>query len=281
MSSPFNKSQIEGITDVKTIIALTGSFNGLPAAHRDIPFRRDGFPSVTSFASVTNITGATFANFAPMGVPIELVSTSADDSVTGLRARRVRVWGLGPAPEYKELTVEVEMGGLTPVNVPGGFTYINKINVIDVGTTFATNNGVITLRRTSNPASIYAQIDPNNGNVSETALFIVPGNCFGIYHGVDINTSHSSTGTIFRILVAATVDEFKPTTTFTSFNQINDISLTAGSIIKLDDVNVLPPLSVITVSAFPLAQAGNGRVSGRLSLSIVTQSDGSTTSVGY
>lgn len=281
MPSPFLKSQIEGITDVKTIIALTGSFNGLPAAHRDIPFRRDGFPSTTSFASVTNITGATFANFAPMGNPIELVSTSVDDAAAGLRARKVRVWGLGPAPAFTELTTVVEMNGLTPVNVPGGFTYINKINVIEVGTPFSTNNGTITLRRTSNPASIYAQIDPNNGNTSETALFIVPGNCFGIYHGIDVNLSHSSSGTIFRVLVAATTDEFNPTTTTNSFNQIMDIASVAGSVLHLEDVNILPPLAVVTVSAFPLAQAANGRVSGRLSLSIVTQSDGSSSSVGY
>lgn len=281
MSSPFPKTKIEGITDVKTIIVLTGSFNGLPAAHRDIPFRREGFTSTSSFNTVTNVTSSAFLNFSPFGAPIELVSTSANDTLLGTRARKVRVWGLGPAPDYKELVIDVNMAGTTPVAVTGGFTFINKINIIDSGTPYSTNDGTITLRNTATPTTIYAQIDANNGNTSESGVFVIPGDSYGVYHGVDINTSHSASGTLFRILVAATVDEFMPTTTLPVFNQIIDTSLVAGTVVKLEDMNILPPLSIITLSAYPLAQANNGRVSGRFSLSIIKKSDGTGAAIGY
>lgn len=72
-----------------------------------------------------------------------LVSTSVNDSFTGTHAKIIKLFGLNE--NFEEIDEIIFLNGTTPVNTVKQYLRINMCNVIDVGVSGNSNDGVITI----------------------------------------------------------------------------------------------------------------------------------------
>lgn len=101
---------------------------------------------------------------------LDIVSTSANDTLLGTGARTLFVSGIN---ENKlPVTETIELDGLNPVTTQHQYFGINRIGITSSGS-LHTNDGVITAAVTGTPANIQAEI-PLGAGVTQQAIFFIP-----------------------------------------------------------------------------------------------------------
>jgi len=110
--------------------------------------------------------GGTYTGF-PVGAAAasEAVSTSAGDTGT------LTVQGLRTETSTEYETLSVTLNGITPVSL-GNWWRINRANY-DSGDDVSFNSGVIIIRRTASPATIFCAVPAGYGQVT-TAVWTIP-----------------------------------------------------------------------------------------------------------
>lgn len=118
-----------------------------------------------------------------------IVSTDANDTLTGTGARTVVVSGLDE--NYNEIEETVNLNGLLPVQLSNAYIRINRVFVDQAGASFI-NSGQITV---FNNSEVYASIEPDIGQTQQ-ALYTVPAGktAFLAKLKTSINHSPNSTG---------------------------------------------------------------------------------------
>ncbi len=125
----------------------------------------------TSIEYLTSV-GTTFAPIST-GLQLEVVSSSADDTIAGDGAQKVIIYYLDE--DYIEHTEEIELDGLTPVaTVATDIFRINGFKVSQVGTDLYPA-GDIDLRTIGGTPIIYSEI-PAGYNTARDFIYTVPAN---------------------------------------------------------------------------------------------------------
>lgn len=91
--------------------------------------------------------------FGQVAAVVSIVSTSANDDLTGTHARTVRV--VGALVDGTTSTEDVDLDGLTPVTTVSSYRSVHSLLVVARGTT-GFNNGIITATISGNEAAIIA-----------------------------------------------------------------------------------------------------------------------------
>lgn len=101
---------------------------------------------------------------------LDIVSTSANDTLLGTGARTLFVSGIN---ENKlPVTETIELDGLNPVTTQHQYFGINRIGITSSGS-LQINDGVITAAVTGTPSNIQGEI-PLGGGVTQQAMFHIP-----------------------------------------------------------------------------------------------------------
>jgi hypothetical protein len=108
-----------------------------------------------------------------VGQTLYVVSTSANDAAAGTGARTVRITYLDA--NSVQTTVDATLNGLTAVSVGTGFTYIQWMEVLSVGST-GISQGDIALTSTNGAATVATtfEIIKAQGNRSLSGRYKVP-----------------------------------------------------------------------------------------------------------
>lgn len=117
----------------------------------------------------------------PQGVAVnmEVVSSSASDTVAGSGARTVTINYLDAS--YAAQSVTLSMNGTTPVALPGTIMRVNSLRVASSGTFGGSNAGDISVRLAGGGGATFSYLRIGNG-LARTSLFTVPaGQTFDIY----------------------------------------------------------------------------------------------------
>lgn len=101
---------------------------------------------------------------------LDIVSTSANDTLLGTGARILSVSGIN---ENKlPVTETIELDGLNPVTTQHQYFGINRTGITSSGS-LNINDGIITAAVTGTPANIQAEI-PLGAGVTQQAIFFIP-----------------------------------------------------------------------------------------------------------
>lgn len=155
----------------------------------------------------------------PVATAMEVVSTSATDTVAGTGARTVLINGLNAA--YVEISEVVALNGLTPVVLANQYLRINVCAVLTSGTN-GVNAGDLSIRDAG--AGTVRDILPAGSGISKKAAYTVPaGKTFyiasimaSVRSAVGVIQFSSFTGIIrdqfgnFRLTFEATVSSTVP-----------------------------------------------------------------------
>ena len=107
------------------------------------------------------------------GVQFEVVSTSANDDITGTQARKIYIELI--KEDFTEATEELELDGLNPVTTTGiDYIRCNRAYITEVGTYDGTNEGSITIRVVSAGAT-QATIDAGLGQTHKSHYTVPAG----------------------------------------------------------------------------------------------------------
>lgn len=154
-------------------IQITGGWNGKPAKAFYIMGRRSAFTSTSAFNDVGEGVGNASTALFPVltgAETIQVISSSAVDTVAGIGARKVKVVYIDTNYDLQE-TADISLNGTTAVTVMvGGMLQPLWFENTEVGSGGA-SAGNITLR-TSAPLTL-SQIVAG-GNKSMDAIFMVP-----------------------------------------------------------------------------------------------------------
>lgn len=136
---------------------------------------RTAFVNTSSFHDICEFlgNGAGQQTFIPVTTSdvLELVSTSANDTLLGTGTRKVRITYLNSLGDMVE-SPEIELAGLTPVPTNITATAIQWMEATDGGSGEVSAGNII-LRKTGTPTTIYEQITAN-GNKSLSSRFTIP-----------------------------------------------------------------------------------------------------------
>lgn len=161
------------INSIEQEIQLTGKYKGRDAKVFHILGRRSSFTSTSAFNDVGEGIGVAGTALFPTltgAETIEVVSSSASDTVAGIGARKVKVVYINTSYALVE-TSDISLNGTTPVTVvASGMLQPLWFENTEVGSGGA-SAGIVTLR-TSAPLSL-SQITAG-GNKSMDAIFMCP-----------------------------------------------------------------------------------------------------------
>lgn len=149
--------------------------------------KRQGHQLINKFGSNTDIDtatdpedvcnqGGTYAGFPVSdSEKVEVLSSSANDDLTGSGAEKVYIYGLDENWEMAE--EEITLDGTTPVDSVGTYRRVWRAIVTQSnnGSNDAFNAGTITIRHTTTTANVFAVI-PIGANQSRCTAFTVPAN---------------------------------------------------------------------------------------------------------
>jgi len=178
------------IGDFFTQVAL-GGFPGITKHH--LGALAYGIPNNGPFTLWGDNTLYTYPTSAVSVNSLSIASASANDTVAGTGARKVKITGLDT--NYAAVTETVSMNGQTPVKLTEEFYRINEMSVYEIGSSLY-NIGDVWLGTgtftAGVPATKYSLI-LNETNVSENGIFTVPAShyamifppavSFGFYDG--------------------------------------------------------------------------------------------------
>lgn len=132
-------------------------------------------------------------------IQMSLVSTSAQDTVTGTGVQKVNVHGLNAA--WEEIEEVVDLAGSTPVVTVNSYLRINDMHSQQVGST-GVAQGTITLKDDATKLIEYDRIS-SGGNRALQCHYTIPNGYVGYVRGW---TCGSSGQNPVRFLLRATVD---------------------------------------------------------------------------
>jgi hypothetical protein len=132
-------------------------------------------------------------------VNFEVVSSNANDTLTGTGCRTIRVYGLDE--EYNPIVESINMNGTTTVPLTKQFNHINLISPISFGSGQVVAGEVI-VRTAQSPVVQYGSMGSNQVS---TGWFKCPANFRAVLNGVNY-TSNSSSSVITVILVRNNVN---------------------------------------------------------------------------
>lgn len=127
--------------------------------------------------------------FPSTAAQMTIVSTSANDDITGTGARVLLV--RGNITGNVELFEAVLLDGTNPVTTSNEYLRVNSIGIVSAGST-GYNEGTITLK---NGSDLLAQINIGN-NLSHTAIFSIPTGSTGLIGRASFFTGKDDNATI-------------------------------------------------------------------------------------
>ena len=160
-----------------------------------------------------------------------IISTSTADDGTpegaGAGAQAIRIWYL-PDWDTKETFEDVILNGVAGVVMINSAVIIHRMKIIPVGTTYATNVGIITATAATD-GTVTAQINAGNGQ-TEMAIYGIPSVQTGYMPGYDLNAHNTGnpsnpTQTDFTMLV----NERPDLNTLAFINKSNKGTLATGT----------------------------------------------------
>lgn len=142
-------------------VSVVHTFGRVPSINTS-----DGFVAVTD-------NGANYTGFDAIAAEIiSIVSSSADDAITGTGARVLLLSGLGPG--FVEQTETVLLNGTTPVLSTLEYIRLNPVLVIQAGSV-GSNVGLITLNQSVTTAIIFAEIQIGNNRTLNSGFTVPSG----------------------------------------------------------------------------------------------------------
>lgn len=127
-----------------------------------------GFNSAIAIATPADIwsQGASYP-FPAAAVATTIVSSDATDTLAGAGARTARVWGLDAA--FNSVMEDVNLNGVTPVNLVNKYYRVNLVEIMSVGAT-GSNAGAVSVKQ----AAVVIQAVEIGIGRSRTAVFTIP-----------------------------------------------------------------------------------------------------------
>lgn len=260
-----NPIETIGIADDYNIQA-SNFLNGKRAYIYDILGNRTAFIDTTNLHDICEFltTTAGQQRFTPVTTAdvLELVSTSANDTLLGTGTRKVRITYLDSIGTMIE-SPDISLNGTTPVATGITATAIQWMEVTDGGS-LEVSAGTITLRKTGTPTTVYEQIS-TNGNKSLSARFTIPTG----YTGYLIRWEAAAIGQSMDTRLRATVKSFTRELNSRYLFQ-ERIFLASGQNFD-SDLHYLkyPAGSTIKISAIPGATGGTPRCDASFTILIV------------
>jgi len=156
--------------------SVTQRLNIIPRDELDIALGNVPYKVQITLCGKNENFSTVFRTIAPMGTryvfPItdsvmSIVSTSSEDSQSGIGLKRIVVRGLDI--DYKPINEVILLNGTTPVLTTKKFFRINEVNVEDSGIS-NTTQGTVTVKQDTN---VLAQFD-GTCNITTQAIFTVP-----------------------------------------------------------------------------------------------------------
>lgn len=202
------------------------------------------------------------ARYTPIttSTTIELVSTATTDSTSGTGARTVRLEYLD-SNGLRATRIET-MNGTTPINLGSGYSAINGLSTVTVGSNSVVT-GDITVRSVADTSIVYAGIKSAapSGNKSQIGITTIPRGYVGYMTMGQVTSLNNSAEVKIRATNAPFTNEFNEAYLF-KWSAVVPINATVP--INMPGILVLPGQSV-KVSAAPIgAITGNTRVFGTL-----------------
>ena len=126
----------------------------------------DGFSAIT-------VNGSLYTGFnAVSPETVSVVSTSTDDSISGIGGRVLLLSGLGPG--FVEQSEVVQLNGTTPVLTTLTYLRLNPVLVIQAGSAGA-NQGIILLNQSITTSVVFAEIQIGNNRTLNSGYTIPAG----------------------------------------------------------------------------------------------------------
>lgn len=178
------------------------------------------------------------------GQQMAVVSTSANDTLAGTGARRLKIEYLD---ENSTMQFEVvNLNGLTPVlTTATNIAFINNIFVVEPGSVSGAANGIITVYEPGTPTTVYDQIE-NGSNMSLTARYKVPQNYELLVTKYNCSSSRDKNESIRLRATCDNDGNLTDTFLFKFASFVKNAS--TGSV--FDPPIYIPPLAIIKVTAF-------------------------------
>lgn len=179
--------------------ALTGDFfvdvsKGLIAGHRAIIVNGSVILPVKDVVNDVWEQGGTLV-YLSVAETMNIVSSDANDTLTGSGARTVRLIGLGDG--NIEITEDVNMRGLTNVLTVNSYLYPPLLQVLTAGGVARVNIGSITAT-SSGSATVQSKI-AIGASISKNSHFTVPKGQSFLIIKVDVNATKTSAGLLPNI----------------------------------------------------------------------------------
>lgn len=127
--------------------------------------------------------------YPPSALQMSVVSSSADDSASGIGLRTLLIEGLDA--DRNVITEVVTLNGITAVLTTKNYLRINNLIALTAGSTI-TNVGTITV---SNAGTTYSAIQPGDGR-SQNAFYSAPANSAIYVTGLNFSTAQGKAAEI-------------------------------------------------------------------------------------
>ncbi len=193
--------------------------------------------------------------FPTSAAQMTIVSTSANDDVTGTGARVLLV--RGNITDNVESFESVILDGTTPVTTTNSYLRINSIIVVSAGSG-GVNDGVITLK---NGADLLAQANAGT-NLSRTAVYSIPSGVTGITKEAIFTTGKDDSGVVLAHFYLSTLSNLDLTSIFSPSYQ-NQIAFPSQAPLTL------PEGSDFEFTGYSNVGTGNSDLSATISLTLV------------
>lgn len=191
-------------------------------------------------------------------VPMEIVSTSAQDSSSGTGIRTVEVHGLDA--DYNEVDQTITLNGLTPVSIPTPLVRIQAVHAKTAGSA-GSADGAISIRSIGG-GSTYAQI-PIGSDASDCCCITVPAGKRAVLKSWGWSSDGAEN---VRFRLQATMDPYTATLTpgvWQTLDQVLDTS-NGERVFRLP--YSIPALADVRVIATRLSPGGDSEASAGMEL---------------
>lgn len=237
---------IKGLLPSTEIIKVVDSLSG---GESEI-LRGFGFRSSVSAAAAGDDIWTGTATTLPIppnaGEQMEVLSTSASDTLAGTGAQKVMIHYIDAAGAEKE--EEKNMNGVTPVPTTAtNIRFVQEIHVTQAGTGLLAA-GIIRIRSIATPTNIYTQIEANTNQSLNTARMVPAGKVL-VIRTFNASAGAAAGGKSADIRLRATSHGLILTSRLFHFID-NFLGFNSGTSRQYQDSIIIPALSIVKCTSY-------------------------------
>lgn len=203
---PYGIKQVNGKPRVSSMPYLYDIAEGNVTGHT--PFTKLGYNGDVGATEEDIITQGGVYPWIASPVALEVVSSDANDTLTGTGIQKITIKGL--QPDYSEYSVTLDTNGQTPVPLPDtSLIRVNSIRAEQVGTNLM-SVGTIDCRLVGGAATVYRRIDAGYTRGRGMTYTVPLGKTLYIT-SIVVSSGYTTSGKVVRWIGRAQVDDTAPT----------------------------------------------------------------------